>query len=86
MDLPTIAATVLSILAPIGAAATALWKWVVRQLDECKSKHSESLVKIDNLHEELCTLSEDVGNLRGQLRVYQSHKNDREHVDEGHDR
>jgi len=81
MDIPTIVTTVLSILAPVGGAATALWKWIVRQLDECKAKHSESLAKIDNLHDELRTLSEDVGNMRGQLSVYQSRKNTEKGVD-----
>jgi hypothetical protein len=81
MDIPTIVTTVLSILAPVGASATALWKWIVRQLDECKAKHAESLVKIDNLHDELRTLSEDVGNMRGQLSVYQSRKNTEKGVD-----
>ena len=81
MDVPAVVTTVISILAPVGAAATALWKWIVRQLDECKAKHSESLTKIDSLHDELRTLSEDVGNMRGQLIVYQSRKNNENGVD-----
>lgn len=82
MDLQTIAATVISILSPIGVAATGLWRWIVKQLDECKAKHAESLEKIDNLHSELRTLSEDVGNMRGQLSVYQSRKNTENKVDD----
>ena len=81
MDFQTIAATVISILTPIGAAATGLWRWIIKQLDECKAKHAESLEKIDNLHDELRTLSEDVGNMRGQLSVYQSRKNTENKVD-----
>lgn len=83
MDFQTIITTVVSILTPIGAAATGLWRWIVKQLDECKAKHAESLEKIDNLHDELRTLSEDVGNMRGQLSVYQSRKNHENKVD-GH--
>lgn len=82
MDFQTIAATVISILSPIGVAATGLWRWIVKQLDECKAKHAESLEKIDNLHSELRTLSEDVGNMRGQLSVYQSRKNTENKVDD----
>lgn len=82
MDLQTIAATVISILSPIGVAATGLWRWIIKQLDECKAKHAESLEKIDNLHSELRTLSEDVGNMRGQLSVYQSRKNTENKVDD----
>ena len=85
MDIQTIAATVISILTPIGAAATGLWRWIVKQLDECKAKHAESLEKIDNLHDELRTLSEDVGNMRGQLSVYQSRKNTENKVDGHHE-
>lgn len=81
MDIQAIAATVISILSPIGIAATGLWRWIVKQLDECKAKHSESLEKIDNLHSELRTLSEDVGNMRGQLSVYQSRKTAEKSVD-----
>ena len=82
MDVQTIIATAISILSPIGVAATALWRWIVKQLDECKAKHSESLEKIDNLHNELRTLSEDVGNMRGQLSVYQSRKITENKVDD----
>lgn len=85
MDVQTIVATAVSILSPIGVAATGLWRWIVKQLDECKAKHAESLEKIDNLHDELRTLSEDVGNMRGQLSVYQSRKNTHKHVDDKHE-
>ena len=82
MDFQTIAATAMSILTPIGAAAIAGVRWVIKQLEECKAKHSESLNKIDGLHVQLRDLSEEVGNMRGQLSVYQQNQEDI--IDEAH--
>lgn len=76
MDFQTIATTVISILTPIGTAAIGLWRWIIKQLEECKAKHAESLVKIDGLHTELRSLSEEVGTMRGQLSVYQQNHED----------
>lgn len=81
MDFQTIATTVAGVLTPLGTAAIGLWRWIVKQLEECKAKHAESLNKIDNLHTELRILSQDVGNLKGQLTVYRKEQTDNKTVD-----
>lgn len=81
MDFQTIATTIVGVLAPIGTAAAALWRWLTKQLEECKAKHTESLDRIESLHKELRTLSEDVGNLQGQLTVYQASRKNENKVD-----
>ena len=63
----------------VGASITAaipfvvgFWKWVAKQLDDCKSEHKESRARIEELHQEIKTISTAVGELRGQLTVYES--------------
>jgi len=72
MDTPTLLTTLGSIGGTLVAGATALWKWIAKQLDECKSEHKESRARIEELHQEIKTISTAVGELRGQLTVYES--------------
>lgn len=72
MDTPTLLTTLGSVGGTLIAGVTALWRWIAKQLDECKSEHKESRARIEELHQEIKTISTAVGELRGQLTVYES--------------
>ena len=57
MDTPTLLTTLGSIGGTLVAGATALWKWIAKQLEECKSEHKESRARIEELHQEIKTIS-----------------------------
>lgn len=71
MDSSTLITIAGSVGGTIVAGATALWKWIAKQLEECKSEHKESRARIEELHNEIKDVSSAVGELRGQLTVYQ---------------
>lgn len=54
----------------VGTAVTALWRWIARQLEECKAEHRESRERIEELHADIKAVSETVGELKGRLGVY----------------
>ena len=58
------------------AGVTAIWKWIAGQLEECKSEHKESRARIEELHNKIEVVSSAVGELKGQLSVYQSLQKD----------
>jgi hypothetical protein len=75
MDTPTILTTLASVGGTLVAGAAALWKWIAKQLDDCKSEHRESRARIEELHEEIRNVSVTVGQLQGQLTAYQNPNN-----------
>lgn len=72
MDYTLLITTVTGAIASAATGATALWKWVARQLDECKAEHKASRERIEELHNEIKDVSISVGELRGQVTVYQN--------------
>lgn len=76
MDQPTIVTLALAALSGVGTGAGLLWKWIIKQLEECKGEHRQSRERIEELHEEIKEVSSSVGELRGQLIFYRNHNND----------
>lgn len=72
MDYTLLVTAVTGAAASAATGATALWKWVARQLDECKAEHKASRERIEELHNEIKDVSISVGELRGQVTVYQN--------------
>lgn len=72
MDYTLLITTVTGAIASAATGATALWKWLARQLDECKAEHKASRERIEELHNEIKDVSISVGELRGQVTVYQN--------------
>lgn len=72
MDYTLLITTVTGAIASAATGATALWKWVARQLDECKAEHKASRERIEELHNEIKDVSISIGELRGQVTVYQN--------------
>jgi hypothetical protein len=76
MDSSTLITIAGSVGGTLVAGVTAIWKWIARQLEECKSEHKESRARIEELHNEIKVVSSAVGELKGQLSVYQSLQKD----------
>lgn len=60
----------------VGSAVGFLGKWVMKQLDDCKSEHKQSRARIEELHDEIKVVSINVGELRGQLFAYKTRESD----------
>jgi len=81
MDDSTMITVAVSAVTALGGIATGVGKWVASQLQECKSEHRESRVRIEELHEEIKIISTSVGELKGQLTVYRDEQNEHNQVD-----
>jgi len=81
MDDPTLITVAISAITALGGVATSVGHWVSKQLQECKSEHRESRIRIEELHEEIKEISTSVGEMRGQLTVYQRDQNEQNQVD-----
>jgi TolA-binding protein len=81
MDDPTLITVAISAVTALGGVATSVGHWVAKQLQECKSEHRESRIRIEELHEEIREISTSVGEMRGQLTVYQRDQNEQNQVD-----
>jgi hypothetical protein len=81
MDDPTLITVAISAVTALGGVATSVGHWVAKQLQECKSEHRESRIRIEELHEEIKEISTSVGEMRGQLTVYQRDQNEQNQVD-----
>lgn len=70
VDATTALTAVTGAVGTVGTAVTALWRWIARQLEECKAEHRESRERIEELHNDIKQVSETVGELKGRLSVY----------------
>lgn len=61
-----------SVAVGVGAAATAsvtaVWAWFRGELNDCKKDRADLYRRVDELHDELNTLSLTVGRLEGQFK------------------
>lgn len=72
-DTPTLVTGIVTLLTAVMGSTTAVWRWVSKQLEECKGEHRESRARIEEMHEEIKMVSVTVKELEGklQLRDYQ---------------
>jgi archaellum component FlaC len=72
MDYTLLITSITGAIASVATGATALWKWIDKPLIECKQEHKASRERIEELHNEIKDVSISVGELRGQVTVYQN--------------
>lgn len=68
----TLWTVLLSVTGALTTAGTAVWRWGTAQLAECKQEHRESRARIEELHEEIKTVTAAVGELKGELTAYKN--------------
>jgi hypothetical protein len=81
MDTSVLISLITSIGGTISVGGAAFWKWVSKQLDDCKEEHKQSRQRIEELHDEIKVVSVTVGELKGQLFAYKTHHSE---VDTNH--